>query len=56
MRILKSLGGALAITFISAILLTITRGTPTVEQVRTNGIEMFVVAFVVLYLFVVKKS
>jgi hypothetical protein len=42
---------SLAITVISAILLTITRGMPTAEQAATSGGEMFLVAFVVLRFF-----
>lgn len=51
MSIGKALGTALAITLISIVLLTITRGIPTSQQVWQNGSEMFVVAFVVLKFF-----
>ena len=55
MKTLKALGGALAITVISCILLTFTHGLPTSEQLVTAGAEMFAVAFIVLRVFVVKS-
>ena len=51
MSIIKALLGALGVTAVSCILLTITRGVPTTEQLVGNGITMFVFAFVVLKFF-----
>ena len=43
----KALIAAVLVTVVSAVLLTITRGIPTVEQATTGCIGMFAVAFVV---------
>ncbi len=55
MRILKAVGCALTITAISMILLTIIRGTPTLEQFLRYGAEMTALAFLVLF-FTLPKS
>ncbi len=44
----KALGYALAVTVVSAILLTLLKGTPTQEQLWGVSATMFAFAFVVL--------
>jgi hypothetical protein len=46
-RIGKSLLGALVVTAISCLLLTLTRGIPTMKQLIDGGWEMFLGAFIV---------
>ena len=47
----KSLLYASGVTIVSCILLTVTRGIPTVQQLTEGGAAMFVLAFVVLKFF-----
>lgn len=47
----KALLYALGTTVVSCVLLTITRGIPTSQQVLEGGATMFVIAFVVLKFF-----
>lgn len=50
MGIVKSFAAAIAITVVSVVLLTFTRGVPTSEQFVSGSIQMFAVAFIVLVL------
>lgn len=56
MKVIKALLLSLTITVISCILLTLTKGVPTTEQLLWNGGQMFAVAFVVLLFFSEKQS
>ena len=47
MKIIKALFGAMVITIISCLLLTITIGVPTKRQLLWHGGEMFGVAFII---------
>jgi hypothetical protein len=55
-NVLKAAAGALGITVVSCILLTLTRGMPNREHLLQNALEMFVVAFAVLLLYGKKMS
>jgi hypothetical protein len=51
-RILKSLLSALVVTVVSIVLISISRrAIPTTEQLISNGIAWFVVAFGVVYVY-----
>jgi hypothetical protein len=47
-KAIKAFLGALAITAVSCLLLILTKGLPTTEQLLWNGGQMFAAAFVVL--------
>ena len=51
-RVIRAALGAAIIVFISAVGLTVANGLPAAQQMVPNGLEMFAVAFVVMYLFI----
>ena len=56
MSIIKALLGALGITVVSCVLLTIVKGIPTMSQLIQGGATMLVTSFFALKLFGDKNS